>query len=197
MRIAPLLTLLLLCLESPAFAQGSIGVYADDGFGNMNGESCEIYDGTGPEYDHITLHFVHLADVCASSVEFRVDVTQLSILGPATGSCSFPLKIGSFRNGISIAYQAELSGQIYLGSITLPKSSTYKHLCKYVYVKNHPSPSVSGVTHPIAVNCNHPKAYLDLMGSFAIVSYDFTNCPCPGTVPVEESSWGKIKSLYE
>lgn len=197
MKKALLLTLVLVCCASLAFAQGgSVAVYGDDGYGYMNGESCELYDCGIAACYYQTIHFVHVADVCATAVEFQADMSQLSIGIDYGDVCPFPLKIGTFRYGASISYQGGFTGQIYLGSTTFRKTTqAFKHLCKYVYVKNHPVPGIAGVTHPLAVGC--PTGWVHLAGSYAVMSYDFTNCPCPGTVPTEESSWGQIKALYE
>lgn len=204
MNKALLLTVALLCFASLAFAQppGSVAVYADNGYGYMNPYSCEVLDGGVAAFYYITIHFVHVADDAgATAVEFQADMSQMSIGIDYGDVCPFPLKIGAFRDGASISYQTcltETPGGIYLGSTTFRKSTqAYKHLCKYVYVKNHPIPGIAGSTTPLAVDCGDPADWLVLRGSYLVVSYDFTDCPCPGTIPTEESSWGQIKALYE
>ncbi len=99
----------------------------------MNGESCEILDGIGVAYQYITLHFVHVADVCATAVEFQADMSELTILQEMDKIRTFPPMIGTFRNGTSISSRIDFKRQIYPGSTSIKKPSTYKHLCGRIY----------------------------------------------------------------
>jgi hypothetical protein len=186
MKKGLLLALAIVCCASLVFAQapGSVGIYADN-----TGSSCEI-----AEVGVVTLHFIHVNDACATAVEFKADVSALS-LGMHFGDNSpFALKIGLFKDGASISYGASLTGNIYLGSTTWLSGAG--NVCQKVYAIAHPVPSVP-TTGPLGVGC--PSGWLYLRGSYAVVSTPagFENCHCPGTVPNEETSWGQIKSLYE
>ncbi|MBI4720120.1 MAG: hypothetical protein HY770_02615 [Chitinivibrionia bacterium] len=153
-----------------------------------------------PAFQLKTFHFIHVTDgTGATAVEFQCDMSQIPIIQDFGDISPFPLKIGTFRNGVSLSYggclQETPPGYVYLGSTTIKKASNIKLLCKYVYVKNHPTPGIAGVTYPLGVGC--PTGWIHLRGSYAIVSWDHTSCPCPGTIPTEESSWGQIKAQYE
>jgi hypothetical protein len=196
MKKALLLTMAILCCAGIAFAQppGAVAVYGDSA-----GTTCEKYDNTGANYQYMDFYFVHVADVPATAVEFQFDASGLTYGSVIINDCPWLLKLGTFLSGMSISYGSCQPGApgygIYLGHLQLKHGALVSNHCAKVYTKNHPVPGIPGATTPLAAGC--PTGWLVLHGSFMVVSDDFTECPCPGTVPTTESSWGKIKALYE
>ncbi|MBI4720121.1 MAG: hypothetical protein HY770_02620 [Chitinivibrionia bacterium] len=184
-----LLTALVLCCASVVSAQvyplpgGAIGVYADD-----QGTSCDV-----PGAGLVQFHFFHLACPGATAIEFKLDITGFVYSMNLGDQTPFTLKLGTFIAGASISYQACLLNTIYLGAATFLGTGTTP-ACTKVYVKNHPIPGQAGATNPLAVGC--PTGWIQVAGSYAVVN-NTGGCPCTGSTPVEETSWGQIKALYE
>jgi hypothetical protein len=197
MKKVLLLSLAILCCAGLVFAQppGSVAVYADSA-----GTTCQLYDEASVDYQEMWFHFIHVADVGATAVEFQFVPDADLIWGTDLGDvCPWILKLGTFKTGMSISYGSCLTAVsgygIYLGKTGLKHGKSVQNDCAYAYVKNHPIPGIPGSTTPLASSCG--GTWLVLRGSFIIVSNSFDSCPCPGRVPNEESSWGKIKALYE
>jgi hypothetical protein len=159
-----------------------IAVYA-----NNMGSSCEVSTAGG----FFQLYFFQMSSPGSTAVEFQAVVPP----GPTFfgDNSPFTLKQGNFKDGCAIAYGSCFTGHIYLGSTAFGGTEP---ACSIVLVKNHPIPSVPGATSPIAVDCAQPSHFQTLRGSYATFN-PTTECHCPGTIPTEESSWGKIKSMYE
>jgi hypothetical protein len=202
MKKGLLLVMAILCCASLVLAQapGSIAVYLSTGeappgpyIGDGN-ESCGGAEGPYPTY-----YFFHVADECATACEFVFDITGTSYISFGFNS-PFALVSGGINSGLSISYGGFLTGAIYLGSATY-QALAPTPACTNLYVKGHPIPSVSGATVPLAIDCGANAVppvdpdFLFLRGSYVTVNPDET-CPCEGTVPNEETSWGQIKSLY-
>lgn len=188
-----LMSIVVLCCASVAFAQtyplpgGAIGVYADD-----LGSNCNFADAAP---GLLQFYFFHLASPGATAIEFQLDLTGFGFSMYLGDQSPFTLKIGNFHQGVSLSYQSCLTNTFYLGVATF-LSTASTTTCHKVYVKNHPIPGIAGSTNPLGVDCNSPSGWLQVAGSYATFKND-GSCPCAGSVPVEESSWGQIKALYQ
>lgn len=187
MKRGLLLCMVVLLSAGVVFAQlpgGAVGVYSND-----LGTSCNFTDGGGL----VSFYLYHLASPGATAIEFILDLTGFTFGMHLGDTCPFLLKQGSFHTGVSIAYQACLSANVYLG-VTNFLGSGSTPTCHTIFVKAHPIPSVPGALNPIAVGC--PSGFLNVSGSYGKFNND-GSCACTGSVPVNESSWGQIKSLYQ
>jgi hypothetical protein len=193
MKKGLLLALAILCCASLAFAQspGSVAVYADQA-----GSSC-----SATAAGFLQLYYFQAGSPGATAVEFHSTVLEDTPAGALNffgDNSPFTLKQNNFHGDCSIAYQACLSGDIYLGSSAYGVNATPAiPPCTYFYVTGVSLPSIENSTVPIMVDCGDPESnLLELRGSFFVIN-PTDNCPCPGTIPNEESSWGQIKSLYQ
>lgn len=189
MKKGLLLALAILCCASLVFAQspGSVAVYAD-----ADGASCE-FSAIGGNF--LQLYYFQAGSPGATAVEFVSTIASAASLNFFGDNSPWTLKQGNFDAGCSIAYGGCQSGDIYLGSSAYAVLATPAD-CTVFYVTGHPVPSIEGSTSPIMVDCGDPSSLVELNGSFGVLNPN-GECPCPGTIPNEESSWGQIKSLYQ
>lgn len=193
MKKGLLLALAVLCCASFAFAQtpGSIAVY-----GSMTPtENCGV-----PEAAFASFYFYHVADVCATASEFTFDITGANYnpfgFIPAPG---FQV-LGNINTGIAITYGGAFPGVTYLGVANYGVLSPTPACTKLFVTKHLTAPSLPS-SGPLAIDCGALQSppvtpqWLYLRGSYVIMNPNET-CPCTGTVPAEETSWGQIKSLY-
>lgn len=173
---------LLAATTSQAQAPGKIGVYADAAGTSINvvdvGQDLEVY-------------LLHVMTDGATASEFKLDVS-------ATGwvhlgdEWAFELVIGNSQEGVSIAYQECLSGSIYLGKARFTGASA--PACTEINIVPDPLALAGEV---LAVDCAAP---MDRALTFPAAGRAFVNGNADGTcnvaLPVEETTWGGIKSLY-
>jgi len=190
MKKALLLTIAILCVASLAFAQagaGSVGVFADPA-----GTVCNLYDSAPGLF---LAYVVHVYAPGATASQFRVTsnnaMTYLSeaVTAPyiKIGTCAGPSGFGC-----AIAYGGCYPSPIMI--LTLQYfASGISPQCSYFKVE----PDIS-VTPPkadvLATDCASPPNLLIATGGTAYIN---PNATCECDVPVEETSWGQIKSLYK
>ncbi len=182
MKRVLLLSLGIILSAGMAFGQaGYIGLYSDFGYTN-----CTMYDTPGLQ----TIYAVHKASTGSTASQFRIAVdpgmTCITV-GVING---FPTTIGSPETGISVAYGACFSSDILLLTWNFLCSGT-SATCSMLRIVPDPS-ALSGTIE--VVDCDQFK--LVGGGSIMYVNPD-GNCDCGEIVPVRESSWGAIKSLYQ
>jgi hypothetical protein len=184
MRKALLLTLIVLCSASLAFAQnGSIGLFSDPG-----ATDCNLYDTVmGLE----TVYVVHVNAIGATASQFMVVADPCFTAGKVGENYDFTLVIGSFTGGISFSYQTCLTGNISLGNISYFGQGT-SGTCCYLHVV--PDPNAIPAGEVWTVDCNTPNNLVAVPGGEMVVNPD-QSCMC--TTPTVDSTWGKIKSMYE
>lgn len=187
MKRGLLLLLVVLLSASVASAQlpgGAVGVYSD----NL-GASCNFTDtAVGVAF----FYYYLLKSPGATAVEFIADLTGFNYSMHFGDASPFGLKIGNFHTGVSLSFGSCQSSDVYLGSGTFGTLGTTAS-CTKIYVKNHPIPSIAGATNPLSINCSGGLVHTS--GSYG--TFNSGSCPCTGSVPVNESSWGQIKSLYQ
>ncbi|MFH1754816.1 MAG: hypothetical protein ABIA59_03855 [Candidatus Latescibacterota bacterium] len=186
MKKALLLAICLLTIASMAFAQaGSIGVYADP-----MATVCNLTD-TAPGLKLV--YVVHVASPGATAAQFSIDeVHAMTYLAEAVtapyikiGTCAGPAGFGC-----AIAYgmckaspNMIITLQYFASGLTAP--------CGYFRVVEDFS---AGKTDVLTTDCASPPNLLIATGGMAFIN---NNGSCPCDVPVEETSWGQIKSLYQ
>ena len=185
MKKALLLSITILCISSLAFAQpGGIGVFADP-----MGTSCDLLDAAP---GLVLIYVVHVYSPGATASQFSVleshAMTYLSeaVTAPyiKIGTCT-----GAFA-GCAIAYggcypspNMILTLQYFASGITPP--------CGYIKIREDVA---AGKTDVLVTDCADPPNLLVATGGEGFINND-GSCPC--NIPVEETSWGQIKSLYK
>lgn len=87
-------------------------------------------------------------------------------------------------------------GDIYLGNVVYLAPYPATPPCTQIQVIGH-SHRYPYFFVPGTVRCGDPyKIPVETGGGYAVVNPE-EGCHCVDTVPVEESSWGQIKSLYQ
>jgi hypothetical protein len=185
-----LLSIGLLLVAGLAFAQpGSIGV-----FSNVTGTNCDLYD-VAPGL--VLIYVVHTMTAGATASQFRVvcawgfNMTYLAESPTAPyikiGTCGGPagfgcaIAYGSCRPGPNMI----LTMQYFASGLSAP--------CSYCQVM----PDIS-ITPPktsvLVTDCANPPHLLNATGGDLVIN-PTTECMCD--IPVEDTSWGQIKSLYQ
>lgn len=159
---------LMLC-ASMAFAQQSVMVFSD-----LGGASCSWTDAA-PALQPVYVFHTNTAGATAGEWTL-VPPASWSYLGE---SSPFTLVIGSSINGISISYQACLFGTFQLSTVNF-FSSGLEGPC-----------TLFGIEGIQIIDCAQGREFPD--GGHGIVNPD-PSCECD--VPVEETTWGGIKALY-
>jgi hypothetical protein len=179
MKRSVLIALVIVCSASMAFAQaGSIGIFADAG-----GASCNFVDAAGL----VQVHFYHLnASATASQWKLDVSAAGWSHLGDMI---NYPTVIGTSVAGISIGYGGCVAAPNNLGMANFFGSAAAA--CTMIKIVPDPT-ALSGDIE--AVDCGTPALKVFPTGGAGIINADGT-CQC--NVPVEETTWGGVKALYQ
>jgi hypothetical protein len=166
-------------MSSPVLAQTeSVGVFAD-----TQALSCEL---TVPPLTLTDVYVIHRS-AGASGSQFKVELPAgVTAAGGGVGNPSF-LVIGDPYVDLALAYTLCLSGEIVVWRVTLFAGAAVPN-CSYVSVV--PAPTATGNV-VISVDCNY--AELPAYGGQGIISAT-ASCSC--NVATQESTWGKVKSLY-
>lgn len=102
----------------------------------------------------------------------------------------FPIQIGSSQTGKAIGYGTCLQGPIWATSINFfVQNQGQVPCCPYPVIAD--SQVSSGVIE--VVDCYSSVVYGN--GATSIVKPDAT-CLCTSVVPVEETTWGRVKAFY-
>ncbi len=177
MKRTLLIGLCLTMVASLAFAQaGSIGIFSD-----AAGSDCNFLDTGGLNQVYI----LHLNSPGATASQFRLDVTAAgwSHLGD---TWNFATVIGNSVAGVSVAYGACFPSPIALGTINFFGANA--PACTMINIVADPG-ALSGEIE--AVDCESFKVFPT--GGAGIVNPDGT-CDC--STPVQETTWGGVKALY-
>jgi hypothetical protein len=188
MKKVILLTMVMLLGSSLAFGQvGFVGTYAEP-----TGTVCNVVDAAPGLLNIFVVH----THTTAAAVSFRA---QTPLCMSTTGAVwlsdtkPFPVTVGGSQTGVSVAYGTCLSGPIHALSISYFASGTTSLCCAFT-VDGDPAQPGGNI---IVTDC----AFVDAIGVGVThtVNGDVGICPCTPPsppVPVEESTWGKVKSLY-
>ncbi|NIO28521.1 MAG: hypothetical protein GTO29_08210 [Candidatus Latescibacteria bacterium] len=184
MKRVLLLAVFSILIGSVVTAQpGSIGLFADPG-----GTTCDVYDEPGT----VTVYVLHLSSPGATGSCFRVDwlswgVTMMYMCETVTPPY---LSIGSSDAGIAIAYGSCVVSPHMILAIQFCALGTTPP-CSYIQVVADTTYyDVPGIW---VRDCGTPPSTLRARGGDAVINPDAT-CYCD--VPVEETSWGRVKLLY-
>jgi hypothetical protein len=177
-----LVVLLILALGAgAALAQaGGIGLYSDP-----QGIDCDLFD-TVPGL--CTYYVFHQMTPGAIASQFSAPLPGCMLATYLSDTAVFPVTIGSSQTGVAIGYGACIAAPIHILSINVFCQGLTSACCYYPVL---PDPqTLSGQIE--VVDC--ANNLLIGWGGQAVVNPDHSCC-CNCT-PVEESTWGKVKSLY-
>jgi hypothetical protein len=170
---------------SMAFAQmgGEVGIYADAG-----GTNCFLPDNVP---GLCTYYVVHVWSPGATAVQYSAPQPACLLAVYLSDTAQFPVTIGNSQSGVAIGYGACLASPITTLFINYFCQALTPPCCEYPVL---PDPAVPSGTIE-AVDCAN-NLVTGLPGLSGQINGDNTNCPCDPTIATEESTWGKVKSLY-
>jgi len=164
---------------------GSIGVFADPA-----GTVCDLTDQV-PGLK--TVYVVQIYSIGSTAAQFSLEENHSMMYLSETPTAPY-IKIGTCAGpsgyGCAIAY-----GGCYPSPNMILTVSYFAQAltptCGWIKVV----PDVT-VSPPVlaTTDCSSPPHLFDVTGGMAYINND-GSCPC--NVPVEETSWGQIKSLYK
>ncbi|MEJ2722725.1 MAG: hypothetical protein P8181_16545 [bacterium] len=159
---------------------GSIGIFAD-----TQGNDCDIFDNA---VGLRTYYVCHVYTAGATASQFSAPKPSCMLASWLSDTAVFPVTIGNSQSGVAIGYGSCQVGPIHILSINF-FCQGLTPLCCYYPVLPDPS-NVSGNIE--VVDCDNNL----LMGTgfISVVNPD-QSCCCHCT-PADESTWGKVKSLY-
>jgi hypothetical protein len=169
--------------------RGQLQLYADE-----TGVDCIIQDMPGIVTVYV-YYFDYFSDEGVTAVQFGAPLPGCWIGAIWLADSSPWSTIGDSQlndpSGWSVAFGECLIPPVFVGSIMYLAQGLAPTCCPYPVVKSdhHPIPM------PVGVDCGFP--FGSLIGVEAGTSYingDHT-CPCIWPVPVQEKTWGGIKSL--
>ena len=182
MKPLVLTAIVILISAAAAVAQpgGNIAVYAD-----INALSCDLTDIAVTVCDY---YVIHMLTPGVSGSQFKIDTNHQGIF--LTEFSPFGFWIGGSRDGIQMFYGACFSGQIHILTMTyLCQGLTPP--CGEMSVVGHPTANPPGL---LAVDCN--SQLVPAQGYTSYINND-GSCPCTSPIPVQETTWGGVKALYQ
>ena len=175
MKRTALIGVCIVLCATVAFAQnGSIAPFSDVG-----GSDCNFVDGGSL----VQVHIFHVNSPGATASEWMLDVTQVgwTHLGDTK---DFELVIGTSISGAAVSYGACMPGTFKLMTVNFFGSAA--DACALIGIVA--APGKAGVR---AVDCAENAMLIP--GGEGRVNNDGT-CSC--SVPVEDTTWGALKALY-
>ena len=157
---------------------GSLGIYAD-----VLGADCNLPDQTP---GLTTYHVVHLCSAGVTASAYRAPKPACFTGTWMSDTNIFPVTIGNSQDGVSIGYGACRTGPLHVQSIVFFANGNTPECCLYPVLGMPASGNVE------VVDC--ANTLISAYGVTSVVNAT-GGCPC-GSVRVEESTWGRVKSLY-
>jgi hypothetical protein len=175
------ITLIIVASASLVFAQGGfIGLFGDPG-----GTDCNLWDNVPGLCSYYAVHVAHAG---ASACQFAAPAPGCYLGLWLSDTAMFPVTIGNSQTGVAIGYGACLAAPVAVLAINYFCQALTPPCCVY---RVQPDPNVpSGQIE--MVDCNN---LLWPAGDLCAVVNPTADCPCWAT-PTEESTWGRVKSLY-
>jgi len=180
MKKVVFLTVALVFAASMAFAQaGSVGI-----FGDAAGTDCNVAD-VAPGL--LNIYAVHVNTVAIAS-QFAAP-TPACMVGATwlSDTAVWPVTVGNSQTGVAVGYGSCQAGNVHVLTLNYFASGTTLPCC-YFPVVPHPFAETGQVE---VVDCT--DALLTASGGTGIINSD-SSCLC--NVPTEETTWGKVKTLY-
>ena len=187
-KLLPMVAVLAVLWVAPSTANPYLSTPAGaiDLFGDTMGLNELIYD---VQPGLLSVYVVHTGKPIGGAA-----ACQFSAPKPAcfTGiylsdSNPFPVTIGTSQTGVSIGYGSCRQYPVHVQTITFFSQGTTGDCCLYPVL---PDPNEPG-GQVVVVDCN--QQLVPVTGGATVVNLTHRAC---WTVSAEETSWGKVKSLY-
>lgn len=170
------------------FVAGSAGAQYPGGlgmYGDPAGTDCNLYD-ISPQV--VQYHVVHHSTPGARASRFRAPIPTCMpgafLVGETT---MWPIKIGLVQDGTLVGYGGCVSSPIHVMTISIFGQGLSSACCQYPIL-----PDPTGVTGEIEVEgCDGVWR-----GTWGAAGYVNPTPACYCNVPIEETTWGSIKTLY-
>jgi hypothetical protein len=168
---------------APAFADGTLLLVTDPDY-----TSCSIVDVANEEY---TFYVLHLPEAGAAGVgNFKVgplhDGAALTYVGETVPWPS----IGDTQSALSVAYNECLNGEVLVCAVTYTGTGS-SPACSFISIYA----AYTGPSDVEEVTCDYIVEIITNLGE--VVVNPTETCTCDILVPVEETSWGRVKALYD
>ena len=157
---------------------GTIGLYGD-----ANGVSCNVVGAAGV----VTIYVIHELTTGTTASQFAITANPGMIYLADQVQGGF-LSLGGSQTGIALTYGSCLPGPINILNILY--SAVAPVACSTLEVVPDPNALTGQIE---GVDCAQTKTFPN--GSVLTFDSDGT-CSCGPRVPVEETNWGRVKSLY-
>jgi hypothetical protein len=175
-----------LFIASLAYAQpGRIQLFSDP-----TPQGCDLTD------DGVFFVWVYHINTNATASQFSVilgsGASGITLLGATS---PHPTVIGDVQTGVAVAYGSCLGSTGPIELFQLMYNGTNQSApCSQLLATDDPTATPPGI---YVVDCILPTPNkLVAAGSVAHFNNNGT-CPCVPAIPVEETSWGQIKALYQ
>jgi len=179
MKKALLISLVLVFGAGMAFAQGgSIGIFADPA-----GLNCNLGDVAGLTQYYI----VHVNSAGATACQFSAPKPACFTATYLADTGIFAVTVGSSQTGVSIGYGMCRQSPLHVLTLSYFTNGMTPSCCYYP-VLEHPTATPPGL---LVVNC--AEQLIPATGGKGIIK---SGAGCNCNVPVEETTWGQVKSLY-
>jgi hypothetical protein len=183
MKKALILTIVMLCTASVAFAQlGSVGTYADPA-----GADCNVVD------DSQGLLGIWIVHTMTTSTAVQYSAPQPACFATASflsDTNQFPVTVGGSQAGVAIGYGACLNGPIATLLMNYFATGLTGLCCEYPVL---PDPNVPSGTIEV-VDCAG-AVQQGATGLVNTINGDAT-CNCDAPLPTEDTTWGGVKELF-
>ncbi len=180
MKRLMLLTLVMILGATMAFAQaGRIAVYGDPAASN-----CAV-TATAPGL--ISVYIFHIETIGAVGCEYAAPKPDCFAASYLSDTNVFPVSIGNSQTGISVGYGTCRQGPILVQTLSYFLAAPMAATCCIYPIVPHPINGLNMVD--CADNLLNPAAQSGVVN-------EAQTCTCSMIVPVEDTSWGQIKALY-
>jgi len=179
MKKVLLLTLVLMLGATMAFAQnGSIGIFADNA-----GASCNVSGTPG----FLNVYFVHVNSLGATASQWAAPAPTCMTAIRLADIPVFAVNFGNTAAGITVGYPVCKTGTFHIMTSLYQVAVGPTQCCRWFVIAD-PSLESGKIEIP---DCDYVMAYGT--GGQALVGSMCPTC----NVPVEDTTWGQMKALYE
>ena len=172
--------LLVVVIGSVVTHADTIGLYAA-----LVGTNCNIVDHTS---ELLIIYVVHVSPTGATALQFSAPKPEC-MAGAIWMADVWPYEaIGNSQTGAAFSYGSCQTGVIPVMYMLYLVQGTSEPCCLYPVL---PDPHAGGEV--LVVDCDSNT--VPAAGLTSTVNGD-ASCPCGYPVPVEETTWGRLKSVY-
>lgn len=180
-RVAAALFVIIWLVGGVAYGD-TIGLYADN-----QGLNCNIVDD---QPNLLQIYVLHGSPGGATAAQFSAP-KPACMTGATYMSDTVWFAVGNSQTGIAVGYGSCLTGTIWLMSINYFVQGTSEACCIYPVL---PDPNAGPGGAILVQDCDYNLVFA--VGLAATVNGN-SSCPCGYPVPVEGTTWGALKALYE